>query len=220
MNVFERIWRVAKSNINAWLERIERPEQTLERSLQQMQKQVNHIREDVIRIVAEEKKLKNQVERSQKEVERWEKNALLAVKQENDMLAREALRRKREALEFIQQLNPQWEKQQEIAERLKQEYQGLRERIQTAQRKKQHLVLRLQTAESQKRLQNLLTELTDTNVFDRFEQKVLDTESMNAAQSELQAVSLDQQFAALESAPDVSIDAELDALKERMKLNP
>ena len=220
MNVFERIWRVAKANFNAWLERIETPERTLEKSLQQMQKQVNHLREDVIRIVAEEKKLKNQVERNQKELERWEKNAILAVKQNNDPLAREALRRKRETLELIQQLNPQWEKQQEIAERLKQEYQALRERIQTAQRKKQHLVLRLKNAESQKHLQNLLTELTDTNVFDRFEQKVLETESMNAAQSELQAASLDQQFAALGSAADVSVDAELEALKERMKLNP
>lgn len=220
MNVFERIWRVAKANFSAWIERIERPEQTLERSLQQMQKQVNHIREDVIRIVAEEKKLKNQLDRNQKEAERWEKNAVLALKQNNETLAREALRRKREAVEFIQQLNPQWEQQQQIAERLKKEYQALRERIQTAQRKKQTLVLRLKNAESQKRLQNLLTELTDTNVFDRFEQKVLDTESMNAAQSELQAASLDQQFAALGSASDISVDAELEALKERMKLNP
>ena len=220
MNVFERIWRAAKANFNAWFERIERPEQTLERSLQQMQKQVNHLREDVIRIVAEEKKLKNQLERNQKEAERWEKNAVLALKQNNETLAREALRRKRETLELIQQLNPQWEKQQQIAERLKQEYQALHERIQTAQRKKQTLVLRLKNAESQKRLQNLLTELSDTNVFDRFEQKVLETENINAAQSELQAASLDGQFAALGSASDISVDAELEALKERMKLNP
>lgn len=220
MGVFERIWRVFKANINAMFDRAETPEHALETSLRDMQKQMNRIRDDVIRVVAEEKKLKNQVDRYQKEIERWDKNAVMAVKQGNDTLAREALRRKRESLEFSQQLAPQWEKQQAISERLKQEYQGLRERIQSAERKKQNLVLRLRHAESQKRLQNLLTDLSDTQAFDRLERKILDAEAMNEAQQELQASSLDQKFAELTGGADVSVDLELEALKERMKLNP
>ena len=220
MGVFGRIWRVFKANIHAMLDRAETPEHTLEPSLRDMQQQMNRIRDDVIRVVAEEKKLKNQVDRYQKEIERWDKNAVMAVKQGNDALAREALRRKRESLEFSQQLAPQWEQQQAISERLKQEYQGLRERIQSAERKKHNLVLRLRHAESQKRLQNLLTDLSDTQAFDRLERKILDAEAMNEAQQELQASSLDQKFAELTGGADVSVDLELEALKERMKLNP
>ena len=220
MGVFGRIWRDFKANIHAMLDRAETPEHTLETSLRDMQKQMNRIRDDVIRVVAEEKKLKNQVDRYQKEIERWDKNAVMAVKQGNDALAREALRRKRESLEFSQQLAPQWEQQQAISERLKQEYQGLRERIQSAERKKHNLVLRLRHAESQKRLQNLLTDLSDTQAFDRLERKIFDAEAMNEAQQELQASSLDQKFAELTGGTDVSVDLELEALKERMKLNP
>lgn len=220
MGVFGRIWRVFKANIHAMLDRAETPEHTLETSLRDMQKQMNRIRDDVIRVVAEEKKLKNQVDRYQKEIERWDKNAVMAVKQGNDALAREALRRKRESLEFSQQLAPQWEQQQAISERLKQEYQGLRERIQSAERKKHNLVLRLRHAESQKRLQNLLTDLSDTQAFDRLERKIFDAEAMNEAQQELQASSLDQKFAELTGGADASVVLELEALKERMKLNP
>lgn len=220
MSVFERVWRVFKANIHAMFDRTDTPEHALETSLRDMQKQMNRIRDDVIRVVAEEKKLKNQVDRYQKEIERWDKNAVMAVKQGNDALAREALRRKRESLEFSQQLAPQWEKQQVISERLKQEYQGLRERIQSAERKKQNLVLRLRHAESQKRLQNLLTDLSDTQAFDRLERKILDAEAMNEAQQELQASSLDQKFAELTGGADASVELELEALKERMKLNP
>ena len=220
MGVFGRIWRVFKANIHAMFDRADNPEHALETSLRDMQKQMNRIRDDVIRVVAEEKKLKNQVDRYQKETERWDKNAVMAVKQGNDALAREALRRKRESLEFSQQLAPQWEQQQAISERLKQEYQGLRERIQSAERKKQNLVLRLRHAESQTRLQNLLTDLSDTQAFDRLERKILDAEAMNEAQQELQASSLDQKFAELTGGADASVELELEALKERMKLNP
>ena len=220
MGVFGRIWRVFKANIHAMFDRADNPEHALETSLRDMQKQMNRIRDDVIRVVAEEKKLKNQVDRYQKETERWDKNAVMAVKQGNDALAREALRRKRESLEFSQQLAPQWEQQQAISERLKQEYQGLRERIRSAERKKQNLVLRLRHAESQKRLQNLLTDLSDTQAFDRLERKILDAEAMNEAQQELQASSLDQKFAELTGGADASVELELEALKERMKLNP
>ena len=220
MGVFGRIWRVFKANIHAMFDRADNPEHALETSLRDMQKQMNRIRDDVIRVVAEEKKLKNQVDRYQKETERWDKNAVMAVKQGNDALAREALRRKRESLEFSQQLAPQWEQQQAISERLKQEYQGLRERIQSAERKKHNLVLRLRHAESQKRLQNLLTDLSDTQAFDRLERKIFDAEAMNEAQQELQASSLDQKFAELTGGADASVELELEALKERMKLNP
>ncbi len=224
MNIFARLWDAVKANINAFIDRLESPEKVLDQSIRNMQKQVDHLRGDVVRIIAEEKKLKNQLTKYQKEVGRWEKNAVRALKDGNEDLAREALRRKREALEFTQQLQPQWEQQQQVSERLKQEFQELRERIRTAQKKKQILVTRLQRAETQKRLQGLLNELSDSQVFEKFESKLLDTEAMNAAQEEMQqealGETLDQQFEALESSSDTDIDQELEALKERMKLHP
>lgn len=222
MNVFKRLWTAIKSHINAFLDKVEDPERVLEQSIRDMQKQVSRLRGDVINVIAEEKKLKNEVGKYQKEVERWEKNAMLALKEGNETLAREALRRKREALDYTQQLQPQWEQQKELGSKLKDEFHGLREKIQTAQRRKHTLVARLRHAESQKRLQGLLNDLSDTQVFERFEAKVLDTEVMVEAQAELQQSSLEEQFKALESksSEDMDIDQELQALKERIQLNP
>jgi len=207
-----------KANLNAIIDKWEDPKQTLERSIRDMETQVRRMRGDVVSIVAEEKKLKNQVEEYEQEIERWEKNAVLAVKEGKEDLAREALRRKRQSMEFVQQLRPQWEQQGVIANRLKQEYHQLRNRIEDARRKKRRLTLRLRQAQTQKRLQGLLTELSDNRVFEQLEHKVADMEALNAAEQELQTDSLEQKFDALST--DMDVEQELDALKERMELTP
>lgn len=222
MNIFTRMWTAIKAHVNAFLDRIEDPERVLEQSIRDMQKQVVRLRKDVINVIAEEKKLKGDLDKYQNEIGRWEKNAMLALKEGNEKLAREALKRKREAVEYTQQLQPQWEQQKAIASRLKDEFHGLREKIQTSQRRKRTLVARLRRAETQKRLQGMLNDLSDTQVFEKFEAKILDTEAMTAAQEELQQSSLDEQFRALESksSEDMDIDQELAALKQKMELNP
>ncbi len=222
MNVFTRFWTVVKSHINAWINKLEKPERVLEQSLRDMQNQVNRMRGDVVKVLAEEKKLKNQVDKYHEEIGRWEKNAVLALKEGNEELAREALRRKREAVQFTQQLQPQCEQQQVIAEKLRGEYQQLQQRIQEAQRRKRTLVTRLRHAESQKRLQGLLTDLSDNHLFERFESKLLEMEAMNDVQTELRQNSLEEKFDALSSggSGNMDVDQELEVLKEQMKLNP
>ncbi|GAK58107.1 phage shock protein A, PspA [Candidatus Vecturithrix granuli] len=219
MNIFVRFWTIIKSHVNAWIDRIEDPERAIEQSIRDMQKQVERLRGDVINVIADEKQLKNQVEKYQQEITRWEKNAVLALKEGNESLAREALKRKREAEDYTEQLHPQWEQQKRLSARLKQDYHQLRERIQTAQRKKRNLVMRFRHAETQKRLQGMLNELTTNQVFEKFEDKLLNVEAMNAAQEELNAPSLEQQFEALEAKPDLGLDRELEALKERLRLH-
>lgn len=220
MNIFTRIWTVITSNVHNWLNRLEDPERMLDQSIREMQKQVEHVRGDVIQVIAEEKKLKSQIEKYQKEVERWEKNAMMALREGKDTLAREALRRKKESSEFTQQLRPQWERQIAISAKVKEEYMQLRAKIETAQHKRRNLITRLRHAETQKRLQGMMTDLADGRAFERFESKLLDTETQVEAMQELQSSSLDQQFAALTGANDMNIEQELAALKERMKLNP
>ncbi len=219
MNFFTRIWQVIKANINALINRIEDPQKVLEQSIRDMQKQVQRVRADVINVIAEEKKLKSQVDKYQKEIERWEKNAMLAVKEGKEDLAREALRRKRESIQYVQQLQPQWEKQVAISERLKEEYYQLKDKIENAQRKKRNLIMRLKHAETQKRLQGMLTELTSDRAFEQLERKIAETEALTEAKMELEEVSLERQFEKLAST-DLDVEEELAALKERMQLNP
>ncbi|PID56168.1 hypothetical protein CSB45_12365 [candidate division KSB3 bacterium] len=218
MNIFTRLWRMIASHVNAWIDRFERPEQVLEQSIRDMQKQVNQLRGDAVSVIAEEKKLKFQLEKYQNEAERWDQNAMLAVKEGKDELARAALKRRREALAYTQQLQPQWEQQQQIAERLKRTFHDLRDRIESARRKKRMLLTRLKRAETQKRLQQMLNDLSGNQVFETFESKLLETETITAAQEELQGESLVQQCEAL-GPEEGELDQELAALKARMTLN-
>ncbi len=219
MNIFTRFWTAIKAQVNAFIDKVEDPQRVLDQSIRDMQKHVDQMRGDVIKVLAEEKKVKNQLRQHEQDINRWEKNAMLALKEGDEELAREALRRKRSAVKMEQQLKPQWEQQQAISERLKNDFTQLRERIQTAQRKKRNLVLRLRQAETQKRLQGMLNQLSDNQVFDKFEDKLLQTEMMNEAQQELQEPTLEQKFEALESSSDLDVDQELEAMKERLKLS-
>ena len=220
MNFFTRIWQVIKANINALIDRMEDPEKALEQSIRDMHNQVQRVKADVISVVAEEKKLKSQVDKHQKEITRWEKNAMLAVKEGREDLAREALRRKRQSIELVQQLQPQWERQVAMAGRLKEEYQHLKNRIESAQHKKRGLILRLKHAETQKRLQGMLSDLKTDRTFERLEQKISETEALTEAKMEVEELSLERQFEQLSSSTDLDVEQELAALKERMQLNP
>lgn len=220
MNIFTRFWTVIKANINALINRFEDPEKQLEQSIRDMHKQVERMRGDVIAVVAEEKKLKSELEKYREEIERWEKNAVLAVKEGKDELAREAIKRKQQSVEFVQQLQPQWERQVDASERLKKEFHKLKGRIESAQQKKRHLTLRLKHAESQKRLQNMLTELQTNQTFERLEGKISEQEAMIEAETEVASLtSLEDQFAQLSSGSDMDVEQELEELKKRMELN-
>jgi phage shock protein A len=221
MNIFSRFWTVLKANVNAFIGRFENPERILEQSIRDMQKQVDSMRSDVIAVVAEEKKLKSELGKYQQEIARWEKNAELALKEGKEDLAREALRRKKEAAEFVQQLQPQWDQQVHIAEHLKTEFHKLRGRIESAQQKKQHLTLRLKHAETQKRLQNMLTELKSDQTFERLEGKISEAEAVTEAEMEVASLSsLEAQFDQLGSGTnaDMTVEQELEAMKKRLEL--
>jgi phage shock protein A len=210
-----------KANINSLLGQMEDPEKLLEQSIRDMQKQVQRMRGDVINVIAEEKKLKNELDNYQKEIERWESNAVLALKDGREDLARRALERKQQSVELIQQLHPQWEKQVQISDRLKQDFRQLKERIESAQHRKRNLVLRLRHAETQKRLQNMLTELNTDQTFERLEGKIAETEALTEAEMEMASLSsLEDQFAQLSNDADMDVEQELEALKKRIELNP
>lgn len=93
MGIFERIGRVASADLNALLEAS--PEKSLDLTLREMRDQLRAARREVVRALAAEKQLRNQVESLEREVTVWEGRAELAVRRNDDALAREALAQKR-----------------------------------------------------------------------------------------------------------------------------
>ena len=77
------------------LDKAEDDKKLLELNLEEMAEQLKTGRQDVIAAVAAEKQLKKKAEDLKGEVEKWEKRAELALKSEDEPLAREALKQKK-----------------------------------------------------------------------------------------------------------------------------
>src|SRR6185436_18779670 len=95
MGIFDRMGKVISSNLNAMLDRAEDDKKLLELNLEEMAEQLKAGRQDVVAAVAAEKQLRKKADDLKIEVEKWEKRAELALKSEDEALAREALRQKK-----------------------------------------------------------------------------------------------------------------------------
>jgi phage shock protein A len=95
MGIFERVSRVASANFNALLDATDSPEKSLDLTLREMREQLRAARREVVRAVAAEKQLASSVSDLERQVALWEGRAELAVRRNDDQLAREALAQKR-----------------------------------------------------------------------------------------------------------------------------
>jgi phage shock protein A len=95
MGIFDRMGRVISSNFNSLLDKADDPKKSIELTLEEMQAQLKAARNEVVRSVAAEKQLRSKVEELDREVDKWSKRAELAIKHDDDDLAREALLQKR-----------------------------------------------------------------------------------------------------------------------------
>jgi phage shock protein A len=95
MGIFDRMGRVISSNFNSLLDKAEDPKKSIEQTLIEMRDQIKAARQEVVRAVAAEKQLRQKAADLDTEVEKWSKRAELAVKHDDDDLAREALLQKK-----------------------------------------------------------------------------------------------------------------------------
>lgn len=94
MGMFDRMGRVISSNFNALLDKAEDPKKSVEQTLSEMREQICAARREVVASVAAEKQLRNKIAELDQEVEKWQKRAELAVRHDDDDLARQALTHK------------------------------------------------------------------------------------------------------------------------------
>jgi phage shock protein A len=94
MGVFDRMGRAISSNFNSLLDMAEDPRKSIELTLTEMAGQIRAARQEVVGSVAAEKQLRHKVAELDVEVEKWAKRAELAIRHDDDDLAREALLQK------------------------------------------------------------------------------------------------------------------------------
>jgi phage shock protein A len=222
MGIWDRLSTLLRSNINDLISRAENPEKMLNQLIVDMRSQLAKAKQQVASAIADEKRLAAQAEQEKKLAEEWEKRAELAVRENRDDLAKQALLRYNEHVQGAVQLQETWVKHREETEKLKQSLRQLNDKIEEAKRKKNILIARAKRAEAHKRIQETMSSMSDKSAFETFERMAEQIEHeerklIAAAEvnEDLSGDSLMQQFHSLEKA---DADQQLVALKQRMGL--
>ena len=216
MGILDRMSRLIRANINDLIDRAEDPEKMLNELLREMETNIRDARMQVANMIAQEKELEAELQEAQRDSREWERRAEMAVSSGKDDLAREALRRRRDAESIATVYATQLTSQQEMVTKLKQQLKMLEAKHDEAESKRDVLIARHRATQAQRQMTETLSTLPGLDSYselDRMEKRIRSEESKTQALGELQGEDLDWQFAELDR--DEDIESELAALKAR-----
>jgi phage shock protein A len=190
-----------------------------------MNQQLVEAKKQVAVAIADEKRLHKHFSNEVEKADEWERKAMLAVRSDDDELAKEALLRKKEHDIIASQYREQWERQKTLTGQLKAALKALSNKIGEAQRKKNVLIARKRRAEAMKSIQETMSGLSDASAFETFDRMAEQIDQMEAEAEAGAEVAerytgdlLKHRFSELEAT--AGADLELEALKRKMGLLP
>ncbi|MEZ4415365.1 MAG: PspA/IM30 family protein [Gemmatimonadota bacterium] len=226
MGILQKLSTVFKSNINDLIARAENPEKMLNQIILDMRDQLAKAKREVAAAIADERKLRQQLDDEVKQAREWEHRAMLAVKENRDDLAKQALIRQQEHAGRAAALEQTWTAQSAETEKLKNSLRQLNDKIEEAKRKRNLLIAKQKRAQAQKRIHETMAGLSDTSAFEAFNrmaEKIEEQERQSLASAEvteaLRGDTLEDEFLRLESGTGGSdVEGRLLALKQQMGL--
>lgn len=224
MGIFRRFWTMLKSNLNHLIGIAEDPEKMLNQTLMDMQEQLISAKRQVAVAIADEKRLIQQYEQEKQNGSEWEQRAMLAVQQNNDNLASQALERQAEHNKLAAGFETNWRAQKQSVEQLKVALSKLSERITDAKRQKNLLVARARRAEAQKTITETMTGLSSNSALDtmaRMEEKINQMEAEADATTELaEEIGHDELLSEFKKLEPIKTSNALLELKAKMGVLP
>lgn len=217
MGILDRMSRLIRANINDFIDNAEDPEKMLNELLREMQASIREARQQVANMIAQEKMIEAELQEAQMDSREWERKAETAIKRDREDLAREALRRKRDADDIAMVYAGQLAGQSETIEKLRNQLKLLERKYEEAESKRNLLIARHRRAQAQKRITETFSSLPDMSAMgelERMEKKIIADEAQALAMQELEQDDIEWQFAELEV--DAGVEDELLALKARV----
>ena len=225
MGILTRIFNLFRATTSDLLDKAEDPEKMIKQMISDLEAQKKKAKEQMTEALALQKRLERDTEKEHQEAEKWEQKAILAVQNEKDDLAKEALTRKNEHLRRALDFEKQLEMHQNNADSLKESYQTMEDKIDEIKRKQGLLSVKQKQAEAQEKIYKTIEGLGDTSgimdTIERSEEKVENLQARAEAYQEISMESdqesLEKKFKELEhESPDMEM--ELLELKKRAAL--
>lgn len=222
MGIFSRISDIFKANVNDALDQAEDPEKMLKQMIIEMEESVNKATLGVASAIANEKSLERKLAKSKADSADWESKAMQALQAGREDLAKAALERKNIAERNVKDLEPIYEQAHQTADKMRQQLNTLKAKLDEARTRESTLIARSQAAKAQKQIaQSFAGVGSDAfGKFDKYEQKIEKTESEAVAFEQLagEDVKLEDEFKMLNTS--TSVDQDLLALKSKMGMLP
>ena len=220
MGIFSRLNTVIKSNLNALVDKAEDPEKLIGQTIIDMKSEMKKAKRELISTLGASKRLEKEASQLEEEVQTWERKAVLALKSDDEELAREALRRKAKASKKATETRNRAVKQSSVAEQMKDTLEKLEEKIEDLEARKSSLASQVRKAREAPGGQDGISDSQTFSDLERMSGRIDELDAEVEAHSVLideDRADLDAQFAALEKTKGRdAIEDELAALKSQL----
>ena len=199
MGILTRIFNLFRATTSDLLDKAEDPEKMIKQMISDLEAQKKKAKEQMTEALALQKRLERDTEKEHQEAEKWEQKAILAIQNEKDVLAKEALTRKNEHLRRALDFEKQLEMHRNNADSLKESYQTMEDKIDEIKRKKGLISVKQKQAEAQEKIYKSIEVLGDTcGIMDTIERAEEKVENLQARAEAYQEISMESDQESLE----------------------
>ena len=206
MAVLERVATLVRANLNDLIDRAEDPEKMIKQVILDMENQLLQVKTQVAISMADQHLLQKKQKEQEDKAAEWMRKAELAVDKEKDDLARVALERYQSATKLADDYTRQVADQRLQVDTLRNALDKLDQKLSEARAKCDLLLAQHRRARALNKATDAQLAIGDgSNVasFDRMRQKVMRSEAVSQAKSELVADDADRRFDVLEKEDEV-----------------
>jgi phage shock protein A len=214
MALLERVSTLVRANLNDLIDKAEDPEKMIKQVILDMQNQLMQVKTQVAIAIADQHLLEKKQKENQDRATEWMRKAELAVDKKHDDLARTALERSMTYKQLADGFAQQIADQRAQVENLKSALRKLEQKLAEAESKADMLVAQHRRARALNKASDARIAMGDGSkvaAFDRMKRKVMHSEAVSQATSEMAADNVEDRLAALEK------EDEIDKLLAEMK---
>ena len=197
MNLLERVLTLLRVNLNSMMEKADDPEKVLRQLQIDMRNQLLQVKTQVATAISESRKLRSRSKEKKAEADSWYRKAELAIQQNNDEAARNALIRYNEIMKQVQRYQQQQQEQDQLVSTMKGILHQLEAKISEVETSIELLVTRKRNALLQQRVYDALQkseELKKSGKTERAYDNLIDAEARANALADLHHHNLDIQL--------------------------
>ncbi|TNJ65531.1 PspA/IM30 family protein [Paenibacillus hemerocallicola] len=220
MGIFKRLRDLTMASVNDLLDKAEDPVKMLNQFLRDMEEDILEAETAVAKQIAIEKKFKQQTDEAEDMVNRRGEQAMKALEQGNEELARKALQDKKEHQTRYDEMKRQYDIAKTNADQLRAQLSEMKDEFGKMKNKKDLLVARAESAKAQKQINQTMSGFGQDNAakgFDRMTEKVLQMEAEAEASKDIRSSNrtLDDELAQLDKGGG-GVEDELAVLKAQL----